>query len=363
MKKMLFPAAAALVWAACTSGPKDGFTITGTVEGAADGEIVYLESIDNMYATRRDSAVVSKGTFSFRGRQDSAALHYLSCLTDSSAFSTPFFLENGAIAVSLRDGDESVTGTPANDIYQGIRSQISAVMRESDAVSRRMEDSTLTAEQRARCTKMLDSLDLRYNEIQREGMRRNMDNPVGLYLFELGFYENSLSENLALFDKIPARYLTDSTLLGIKGMLDRQKATDVQAPYKDFAMQTPDGKEVRLSDYVGKGKYVLVDFWASWCGPCRQAMPELKKAYSENKQRLEVVGVSFDDSGQAWKDAIEELGLPWPQMSDLKGWKSEAAGLYGVSAIPHTLLIDLQGTIVARNLEPREVAAKLAGLQ
>ena len=126
-------------------------------------------------------------------------------------------------------------------------------------------------------------------------------------------------------------------------------------------MQTPDGQNVKLSDYVGKGKVVLVDFWASWCGPCRREMPNLVEAYKQYKNKnFEIVGVSLDQNGDAWKAAIEQLNITWPQMSDLKYWNCEGAQLYAVSSIPHTVLIDGEGTIIARGLHGEDLQKKLA---
>ena len=358
MKKVFLFASLLVALAACTD---PSYKITGTVEGGADGDKVYIESITGMNATVLDSTVLSGGKFSFKGRQDSTVLRYVSCTTKEEAFSAPFFLENGKIKVSLRKGGDSVTGTPANEIYQGIRSQITEVLRQMNDIYEEMEkDSTLTAEQKDSKTATIDSLEKRYSHVLKEGMRENMDNPVGIYLFKLWYFDNSLEENLELFDKIPEKYMTDPLLVKIKGFLERQKRTTVNAKYIDFTMTTPKGKKISLSDKVGKGKYVLLDFWASWCGPCRQSMPELKKVYSQYKDRLEIVGVSLDHKEEAWKKAISSLGLNWIHMSDLKGWKSEAAALYGVNSIPHALLIDNEGTIIARNLQPGEVAGYLS---
>lgn len=139
------------------------------------------------------------------------------------------------------------------------------------------------------------------------------------------------------------------------------KATAVGQKFTDFEMQTPEGKTVKLSDYVGKGKVVLVDFWASWCGPCRREMPNLVEAYAKYKNKnFEIVGVSLDQSADAWKEAIKKLNITWPQISDLKYWNCEGAQLYAVSSIPHTVLIDGEGTILARGLHGDELQEKIA---
>ena len=204
-------------------------------------------------------------------------------------------------------------------------------------------------------------LEEQYDKAIKEGVQKNITNPVGVFLFKQTFYNNSTDENEALLQQIPANFQNDETIVRIKEMTDKQKKTAVGTQFVDFEMQTPEGKTVKLSDYVGKGKVVLVDFWASWCGPCRREMPNLVETYAKYKgKNFEIVGVSLDQDGAAWKEAIKKLDMTWPQMSDLKFWQSEGAQLYAVNSIPHTVLIDGSGKIIARGLHGEELQAKIA---
>ncbi len=135
--------------------------------------------------------------------------------------------------------------------------------------------------------------------------------------------------------------------------------TGVEAP--DFAMNKPDGTPLKLSSL--RGKVLLVDFWASWCGPCRRENPNVVAAYKKYHDKgFDVLGVSLDKTKGRWLQAIEKDGLMWHHVSDLKGWKNEAAKLYGVTSIPSTVLLDRDGKIIARNLRGPALEAKLAEL-
>ena len=144
---------------------------------------------------------------------------------------------------------------------------------------------------------------------------------------------------------------------------NNQEQADGSTKYTDFALPTLDGKRVLLSDVVAKNKITMVDFWASWCGPCRMEMPHVVQAYSKFRGKgLEIVGVSLDEKKEDWENAVKDMGLGWIQASDLKGWECSAARLYQVQGIPACVLINQKGEIVGRDLRGDELISRLSEL-
>lgn len=359
MKKFTYVLATAAFLAACSGN--QGYTVTGTVEGAADGTVVYLQQQEGRQFIKLDSAFTQNGQFTFEGRQDTAKVSFLTCKVGEDALGLDFFLENGAINVTLSADNHNATGTLNNDAYQLIRQQLNDLNRQLSAIYEAMGDSTMTDEQREAKTKDIDALDTKMKETMNAGIAQNITNAVGVYLLKRNYYNMSVEELEPLMPQISAAYASDPDIVRIKGNVEKLKATAVGQKFTDFEMQTPEGKTVKLSDYVGKGKVVLVDFWASWCGPCRREMPNLVEAYKKYRNKnFEIVGVSLDRDAEAWKKGIEQLDITWPQMSDLKYWNCEGASLYAVSSIPHTVLIDGEGIILARGLHGDELQEKLA---
>ena len=221
----------------------------------------------------------------------------------------------------------------------------------------------MTEEQKAELEKQMETLDNQSMEFIYNFIDANITNPVGIHLWPSNQYSMDLAQLQALAAKVPAEYQSNEKIANLLKRIDVLAKTAVGQKFTDFTLPSPEGNPVKLSDIIAKNKYTLVDFWASWCGPCRAEMPNVIAAYNEyNKKGFGIVGVSLDNNADAWKKAIKDMGMTWDHMSDVKGWQCEGAALYGVNSIPATVLIAQDGTIIARNLRGAAIKEKLAEL-
>ena len=349
MKKLFLFATAAAVLCSCSNQPK--YIIDGDIAGLEG--TVYLYQGDSLI----DSAAVKAGKFQFRGNAGAPAVHYLldSREGQPQAFAMQFILEPGNISIKSDAEDAQVrhtTGTPANDASDAYSTAGSALVQE-------FRNPETTAERR-------EAIEQEYEQLTRTVLDQNRDNLFGVMLLsqQLG-YELSGQELLDEIAKFPAEMQQTDALVRLKENAEQKMKTDIGQPFIDIAQPNADGEQVSLESVVRNpaNKYVLLDFWASWCGPCMGEVPHLKKTYDEfRKKGFEIYGVSFDEDRGDWLGAVEQNDMNWLHVSEVKGFDNQAAKDYAIQGIPSNFLIDGQGTIVARNLRGEALYEKISEL-
>jgi thiol-disulfide isomerase/thioredoxin len=326
---------------------------------ADDGKTVYL--IDQLSEKAIDSTVVANGKFAFSGTADKDA--FMAVKAGKGGWETDFFNDGTPVVINLNDS--TLKGSPLNERLTKLEIEMDTPRRNLNAKYSKMSREELSEHQDealAEMNKMLDDLTAFAVKVFKE--ERNSLIPVAFsafYFMENGVeaYDELVKEKV-MFANHPYLKMTRDKVEEMTKPKDSPKTAFIGQQYTDLEMAAPDGKMHKISELVGEGHWVLVDFWASWCGPCRAEMPNVLEAYNKyHAKGFEVIGVSFDQKKEAWVKAVDQLKMPWLQISDLKGWQCAASPIYKVDVIPDNILIDPQGKIIDRALRGKALHKRL----
>ena len=351
MKKAFYLAFAAAAVCACSGN--GSYTVSGRFQDF-ESNMVWL--ISNGQPV--DSAASSDGSFSFKGKCLTPQLAYIADSPDrrQAGQLCRFILEPGTMQMKRLDMEEqdqyTVTGTAAND-------RMAEFMEKSAVLEAEYMNSMDKPE-------VLESLDRQFTEMQSDAMNGNMDNMFGLYMMSQLQYEMQPQEVIDALKKFDDGIKASGLYESLYSTAEKQLRREVGQPYMDFSLPTPDGGMLSAKDVISNpaNRYVLIDFWASWCGPCMAEVPYLKETYAEYSSKgFEILGVSLDRAREPWLNAMERNEMKWLHISDLKYWNCEAAGIYAVNSIPSNFLIDCRsGRIIATQLRGKALKEKIAEL-
>lgn len=277
--------------------------------------------------------------------------------------SISFYAENGIVLLDITENREGVkrSGTALNNDFQALSDLVMPFklkemeMEKEFAAAKNSKDEAKMKE----LQEQYQAMDKEKKEVEKNFAMTHLDSQISLEWMEQTIdIANNKSEAQTMFSKLSQRLRDTDAGKRYAMKIQATQAVEVGGVAPDFTAKTPTGEQVSLKSY--RGKYVLVDFWASWCGPCRHENPNVVKAYTKYKSdKFDILGVSLDQDKKAWEDAIAKDELTWNQVSDLMGWQSMLAMSYAVRAIPANFLIDPQGKIIARDLRGDELEKKL----
>jgi peroxiredoxin len=353
---------------ACNNAPKNpnpgGFTLNGTINGMETGWI-YIGHSDSAGFVK-DSAAIKGHMFTYMGKVADPAAYYI-WLHEKDGMMVDqfeFFVDDTVMQVNVNKDSlakTTVTGSPAEDLFVAYNAKMQPFKDKKMALNRAYEIAASTNNKAT-----MDSLEMAYEKLGKDQMdatasyiQSNPNSVIGAWAVRRELYDLDTKELGKLYSAFSPAVQQTHYGQQIKKEYDVMLKTEIGMMAPDFTMNDSTGKGVALSSF--HGKYVLLDFWASWCGPCRRENPNVVETYKKYKDKnFTILGVSLDENKASWEKAIAEDGLAWNHVSDLKGWSNAVAAEYGVKAIPTNYLLDPTGKILAHNLRDDALADTLA---
>jgi peroxiredoxin len=377
MKKLLLLLTATFIVVSCNKAGKNEYIITGTIKGIADGKTVVLEKQDETGQLKPiDTVKITDGEFTFTGTSKEPELHLIQ--VEAIQGKVPFILENGDIELTLvKDSinNSSVGGTYNNEELNSYRENGMKIQKKMLKFQKDNMQKITTAQQK-QDTAVVNSIRKEYSKFQDEFVNQSNEyvksHPkafISILIIEsmFGNMDVDVKKINSYYTNLDKELKATKAGKSLKNKIDMAMkpvtppSTEIGSMAPDFTAPNPKGDYVALNKFTGK--VTVIDFWASWCGPCRQENPNMVKMYAElHSKGLEILGVSLDEEASKWKEAITKDQLTWDQISNLKKWKDPIANLYSIQSIPATVLIDKTGKIVAKDLRGAELKAKIVEL-
>ena len=348
----------ALLIGALTACQSTTYQVQGTIEGAADGDTLFLTS-DLQTGIPSDTIIVKDGKFHIGGEADSVRL----CMIYSAKrneLNAPFFIEPGIISIQIKEipGASRVGGTKCNDEWQVLNDSVISIGKEINRIAEHIYGNTVTPEEQQKGMEAIDKLNQRFSRMIINICEKNIRNEFGYFL--LTYYPDELIDQQSrsrLIKLLPEDMRKREQIRVMEQGLEASAKTAEGATIPDFSQPAPDGTSLSIMSEVSQHRITIIDFWASWCGPCRQEIPSVIELYKKYKDKgLGIVGVSLDNDKDEWLTAIKQLNMAWPQMSDQNDWGNSVAKLFNITSIPHTIVVDQQGKILRHGLRGEALA-------
>lgn len=329
----------------------------------ADGKMIYLQQLAGNDVMVIDSAVIQNNKANFIVECGNPATRY-SIKIDGVRYPIGFFCENKDIVVTGDINDNrNITASGSN--AQQLINEYNAENKKFNEKFSELLKKYRNAEQ-INDHDAMEKIENEYNQVEKNQnnyqtlfLTKNSNSFVAAYILYNNRYNYELNEIEDFVNNFNINIENDYSKLLDEYIAILQRV-DIGQPYLDFTQETPEGDMLSLSELVGKSKLLLIDFWASWCGPCRAENPNVVEVYKDYHEKgFDILGVSLDMEKEKWIKAIEDDELVWHNISDLKYWNNEAAKSYGISSIPSNLLLDENGTIIAKNLRGEDLRKKV----